>query len=185
MANNQQSQKLRDALRKHTERGRYTMAGVASNIDETAFTCTVTRANGSVYEDVQLKALKEISTGAVIIPKDGTWVHILAIGEPDYLVIACEEAAKVIVTIDSMTYEVDKDGHVFNGGDNGGITITPELKKQLDRMNTQLQTVITTLETWVPVAQDGGAMLQTTFKANIVGKSEADFSNIEDPKVKH
>ena len=75
----------------------------------------------------------------------------------------------------------------FNGGDNGGLTNTPELQTQLDKLTKRVDDVISAI-TGAPVAvpADGGAAAQTYTKtklALIVDKE--DFGNIEDTKITH
>ena len=67
-------------------------------------------------------------------------------------------------------------------GSLGGLTKTLELKTQLDKLNDQLQAVITALG-WTPVPNDGGAALKTAFNLAITGKPEADFSQIENESI--
>lgn len=75
---------------------------------------------------------------------------------------------------------------IFNDGDNGGLTITPELKDQLDKLTKRVDDIIDAIKNGVPVVHDGGAALlasQTVLLDLIVDKE--DFSNIENPIVKH
>jgi len=107
---------LRDALRDFVKKSKAVKSGVASNIDLTEYTCTVTEANGAVTENVQLQALKELTTGAVLIPAEGSWVHMLNIGKPDYLVIGIEVLEKVKVTIGDCVLEMDSSGYKISKG---------------------------------------------------------------------
>ena len=75
----------------------------------------------------------------------------------------------------------------FNGGENGGLTNTPELKTQLDKLTKRVDDVISAI-TGAPVATpaDGGAAAQTYTKtklALIVDKEN--FGDIEDDKITH
>jgi len=73
----------------------------------------------------------------------------------------------------------------FNGGELGGLTITPELKTQLDKTNqycqqlkTATKAIATALDSLVPGTS---AAFETAMTAVQIG----DFSNIEDAKIKH
>jgi hypothetical protein len=75
----------------------------------------------------------------------------------------------------------------FNGGENGGLTNTPELKTQLDKLTKRVDDVISAIN-GAPTAtpSDGGAAAQTYTKtklALIVDKE--DFGDIEDSKITH
>jgi len=75
----------------------------------------------------------------------------------------------------------------FNGGENGGLTNTPELKTQLDKTNAVLQAIITVLS-GTPIPEPGSgspSALQTALKAAITGKQLGDFGQIEDSKITH
>jgi len=78
------------------------------------------------------------------------------------------------------------DNIIINGGANGGLTNTPELKKQLDKLTARVDGIIDAIKNAVPTPYDGGTNLQTTMKAllaTIVDKE--DFSAIEDTTIKH
>lgn len=74
----------------------------------------------------------------------------------------------------------------LGGNENGGLTITPELKSQLDVMTARIDTIIDAITNAAVAPADGGA----TFKANMIATLEGntdkeDFSEIENDKVKH
>ncbi len=75
----------------------------------------------------------------------------------------------------------------FNGGENGGLTNTPELKTQLEKTNETLQAIITVLSgALIPEPGSGSpSALQTALKAAITGKQLGDFGDIEDTKITH
>jgi hypothetical protein len=70
-------------------------------------------------------------------------------------------------------------------GSFGGLTKTQELKTQLDKVNAQLQAVVSSLTSWVPVANDGGAALKTYFAGQIAGKPAGNFASIENSNITH
>jgi len=75
----------------------------------------------------------------------------------------------------------------FNGGENGGLTNTPELKTQLEKTNAMLQAIITVLSS-APIPEPGSgspSALQIALKAAVTGKQLGDFGNIEDTKITH
>lgn len=75
----------------------------------------------------------------------------------------------------------------FNGGENGGLTITPELVEQLNKTNELLQAVIAVIS-GSPIPEPGNgspSAFQTALKGAITGKTLGDYSNIEDTKITH
>jgi len=75
----------------------------------------------------------------------------------------------------------------FNGGENGGLTITPELVTQLNKTNELLQAVLTVLSgTPIPEPGNGSpSALQAALKAAVAGKQLGDYTSIENPKITH
>lgn len=75
----------------------------------------------------------------------------------------------------------------YNGGENGGITNTPELKIQLDKLSKRVDDIISAINGAPPATPaDGGAAAQTYTKTNlalIVDKEN--FNSIEDTKITH
>lgn len=76
----------------------------------------------------------------------------------------------------------------INGGGNGGLTITPLLVEQLDKLTARVDGIINAINNGIPAggSSDGG----TALLASIVGGLTAivdkeDFTNIENTKVKH
>ena len=73
----------------------------------------------------------------------------------------------------------------LNDGSLGGLTKTQELQKQLNRLNTQVQNIISVLTSWTVVPQDGGAALKTMAGLKLKPLQNADFSSIENTDVTH
>jgi|GEM_PF-2003679 len=160
-------EKVRAALREFTRPDPHVLSGTVSNVDESEYTCTVTLANEHVIEEVQLKALRGINTGMVIVPEDGSYVQILRLegaGAPDYLVIAAEKIKKQVTTINGTILTIDENGYnVSRGGEsltkiltalltalieqtfsNGAGTTTPSSKlADLQDLQTRLNNLLT------------------------------------------
>ncbi|HXS38340.1 MAG TPA: hypothetical protein VN721_16680 [Flavipsychrobacter sp.] len=131
MVNSRQAEHLRDLLKTFTRRDSATLAGVASDVDTSAYTCSVTLANGLTLQDVQLKALKQDTNGAVLIPAEGSWVQILDIGNPDYLVVSCEVLQKAIITINEQVFTMDGNTYSIKSGDESLFKILNDLLTQI------------------------------------------------------
>jgi phage baseplate assembly protein gpV len=94
-------------------------------------------------------------------------------------------SSEVSVTCKSLSANAE-DGITLNGGENGGLTVTPKLVEQLEKMSARIDGIIDAINNGVPVPQDGGAGLQTTIKASLSAiVDKEDFSEVENDKVKH
>lgn len=163
---------IADILREIVGRG----ASVSSLI------CTVDKVDGRMCDvspvdtdlapltEVRLNAMTDGEAGIVITPKVGSFVLVSLLTENDAFVTMFSE-------IDSI---------VLDGGENGGLTITPELKTQLDKMTARIDGIMDAIKNAVPGSMDGGLALHASMMAalaTIVQKE--DFSNIENEKIKH
>ena len=103
--------------------------------------------------------------------------------ESDCLIAILEGQESVAFLI----YAVEAELMEFNGGDNGGLAITPKLVTELDKTNSLLQSIITVLS-GSPVPEPGNgspSALQIALKAAITGKQLGDYSDIENDKITH
>jgi len=77
---------------------------------------------------------------------------------------------------------------IIDGGDNGGLTITPELKTQLDKLTARVDGIINAInsQTVIPVPQDGGTALLSLLRLEIAKITDKEkFDKIENTKIKH
>jgi hypothetical protein len=129
---------------------------------------TATDADGLAFNGVLL------GIGAVAVkPKQGTDC-LISIVEGD-------EASTILI------YAHEADLILYNGGDNGGLVITPKLVEELDRTNELLTALINTIN-GSPIPEPGNSApsaLQTALKTAIATKSLGDYSAIENEKIKH
>lgn len=87
-----------------------------------------------------------------------------------------------------MLYADEAELIAYNGGENGGLTNTPELKTQLDKLTARVDGIIDAIKdpSVIPTAQDGGNALWALFKGLIAQITEKEsFENIENDKIKH
>ncbi len=75
----------------------------------------------------------------------------------------------------------------FNGGTNGGLTVTPELKTQLDKLTARVDGVIDAINSaQTSPSPDGGTVLHNTMKAGLALITEKEsFDKIENEKITH
>jgi len=86
-----------------------------------------------------------------------------------------------------LIYAVEAELMEFNGGENGGMTNTKELKTQLDKLTKRVDDVISAIN-GAPAATpaDGGATAQTYTKTKLaLITNKEDFKDIEDLKITH
>jgi hypothetical protein len=140
-----------------------------TSYDATTKTCYCTPVNEDIADIQQVKVCPDTGTGLFIQPKVNSKVMVEFMGDSSAFI--------------SMFSEFD----LMNiGGDQyGGLTKTQTLKTEIDKLNVQLQAVITTLTGWAPAAGDGGAALKTAIIAAMVGKPAGVFTGIENTVIKH
>lgn len=140
------------------------------SVDETERTCIVSGLTGGATTTVEGVSLTpDRNDGETKVPAIGSTVAVAISNQLDAFIIAWSDLEKIN----------------WKGGNFGGLTKTIELKTQLDRLNAQLQAIISSLTNWVPVDGDGGRALKTFFATQIAGKPAGSFTNIENVKIKH
>lgn len=152
-------------------------------------TCTVVFVDDDVeLPDVRLCASVADDNNLRIIPKDGTSVLVTVIDNDEHnaFVSLADELESFGVTIGESDFSLSIDGIVMNGGDNGGMTITPELIKQLDKLTARVDGIINAIKSSAVTAGDGGAV----FKTNMIAALELlvnkeSFTDITNDKVMH
>jgi hypothetical protein len=176
-----------------------TIRTIAGATPTTLLTAQVTKVEGSTctvkvgdleLTEVRLRAVINSSAEQLLItPKVGSYVLLADLSGGDMrqlAVVAYSEVAAVSVKISATTASVDKDGVVLNGGENGGLTITPKLVEQLAKMTARIDGIIDAISNGVPAPQDGGAALQASIKASLAAiVDREDFGSVENGKVKH
>lgn len=140
---------------------------VVSDVDLISLTCYCQPIDGSAgVTDVRLMA--SVSKGFLVIPQDQSIVGVSFINDNS-----------AYISMTSGVQEIQ-----LNGDNFGGLTKTLELQTQLNKLNAQLQAILTAATTWAPVANDGGAAFKTAAISALSGKPIAVFTNIENQTVK-
>jgi hypothetical protein len=181
------SAELREVLRNFINAtvGVSVLQGEVKSIDESKWTCDVELPNTLLLYDVQLKCLKETEKGCVLVPKVGSWVQIMNVGEPDWLVIAIEQLDKVIVLADTevqvdvagstvvmkkdsisvnsngSSVLMNKDGITLNDGKKGGLINIAQLVERVNKLEDDNNALKDVFVNWSVLAQDGGAALKS------------------------
>lgn len=166
-------------LIRETTPSQVTVCEVVS-VDEAALTAEVKEIESemTIYS-VRLNSGKT-DKKIVEIPKVGSAVLVGLINNnrQSRFILKCSDIDKLYVDANVSV--------IFNGGENGGLCITPTLVQELNKTN-QLLTAIIGVINGAPLTQPGGSpsVLQNALKTAISGKTLGNYSQIENDKVKH
>lgn len=185
--------KIGQALRKLMVKAA-TLDAEVTAVDKDQYTCDVKLANGIEYYDVQLKALRELKTGCVELPKVGSHVQMIPAGDTDWLIIKVGEVDEVIILADKelsidaggTKLLLQKDLLQVNDGKNGGLVKIAEILKSINAIEDDINNLKTAFSTWVVTPQDGGSKLYgaaTTWFQQRLKKTTK--QSIENDKVTH
>ena len=180
--------KIRKGIRALTHKPYEIVSGtvVAGSVDATEYTMTVLPSEDS--EGVLLNVITNDENGVVLLPKDNSNVIIGSIDGPgEWSLLKASDLVKVSIVLGSSKVTVTDGLIQFNDGSNGGLTVTPELKTQLDKTTTLLSHLIAVIN-GIPVDEPGSgspSALQAKLKLAITADTLGDYSSIEDTTVKH
>jgi hypothetical protein len=161
---------------------------IAGKKDPATYICRVTSVNGASCDVVRVgdeKQIRDVRLNATILEGDGL------------VITPVVDSVALVTTIDGYKWfvsqysEIEKiilnvDGIIINGGENGGLCITPALTGELEKMTARIDGIIDAINNAVATPQDGGLGLQTTMKAKLATLlDKEDFSEIENKKIKH
>lgn len=163
--------------------------GTVTSVDKAKRICDVSRELLPELFDVRLNTVLEAGNDLLTTyPKKGSKVLcILVDNQPtDAFVLSATDIEEVSGQIGEMKFTWTKDGFLFNDGELGGLTITPELKKQLDFNTARVDKIISAIQNGIVAAGDGGASLKSSMIATLSAiVSKEDYSKIEDKNIKH
>ncbi len=143
-------------------------------VDEENMVCEVEPDGQAELDEVRLKAgIDGITDGIVEFPAVDSTVLCAIIGKDEDIctILKCSSVDKVVI----------------NGGELGGLTITSELKTQLDKTKEVIDSIVQILS-GSPINEPGNgspSALQAALGTALEGKELGDYSNIEDEKVLH
>lgn len=144
-------------------------------------TCTV------VYDGLELSGVRltpgndDSETKLIVTPRLNSLVTVIdETGDlRDLAVFRWSEIESISTNIESL---------IYNGGDNGGLCIVPELQTQLEKMTARIDGIINALNagTASTGTPDSGAALITSIKTVLATIIDVeDFSGIENETIKH
>ncbi|NJM13964.1 MAG: hypothetical protein HC896_00015 [Bacteroidales bacterium] len=152
---------------------------MVKTVDKTTSTCTVEDLEGNEYASVRLKATINTEKGFILYPKADSVVMVgrMKKGDSDLFVALFGE-------VDSIA--IDAESIIINQGGNGGLTIAPELKKQLEKLTARVDGIIDAIKNGKVATDQSGAALLASFITGLTTIIEKeDFSAIENDKIKH
>jgi len=161
------------------------MAKVVS-VNETDNTCEVQIGNTTV-EDVRLNSIALDGLKAfVLIPKLESMVLVSRIGGSNEMFVCLyAEIDKLFLEIEETSFEISKDGFLFNDGENGGLIKIEELTKNLDKLTTRVDAIYDGLSKLSPDPPQAGSASVTSGLLAIVSPAKEDFTKLENELVKH
>jgi len=154
-----------------------TMSGVVKSVDEANRVATVT-INNADYAGIALQGTMALNNGFVQIPTVGSQVGVTFYSQTSGF-ISCFSALDKIL-IDTTLLQ-------FNGGENGGMVVVPNLVTKLNKLEDDLNNLKTVFKTtWIVAPMDGGAALKAA-AATWAGQSFTDTkaSDIEETAITH
>lgn len=150
--------------------------GTASKVTDT--TCTVDREDAPILYGVLLNAIDyDLQSFVTIYPAEGSSVLVGIVEnlKTEAVVLKCSEVEKVKLKIGEQTLLIDKNGFVFNEGQNKGLVKIQEMVDWMAKVYGDLQTLKTLLLSH-PVAGNGSP-LALTFNPTTSSPAVSTFEN--------
>ena len=139
--------------------------------------------------EVRLRSVDDNQdTGIIINPAKGSHVLVGIIHNDvnQAFVVAFGEVESFTVKIDGQTLEADKDGWVYNGGNNHGIVNIVPLVNKINTIENDLNILKGLIAGWVIAPADGGAALKTALTPWLQQTiTPTQVTDLEDPTIKH
>lgn len=163
------------------------MGTVKSKPNERDKTCDVDITLGDACQSISGVHLNASSNdGFTQFPTVESDILIALMPDNSAYMIACEDIDKVACYIDENNYfEFDKNGFIWNEGNNGGIVKVIELTQKVNNLENLVNNLLNTLKsTTIPLAPSGTypfAPLYAAFNA----LTPTQQNEIEDTKIKH
>ena len=164
------NRKIRDAIKKMAKGNKILVSIPAKVIDVNGHLCDVEPVNGDA-EILDVRLQTSNVKGQYLKPKINSIVYISMLDEDNYFVSTYGELELI----------------ELGGDEYGGLTITPELQKQLDVTNELLKALILVID-GPPIPEPGAgapSAFQTALKSALIGQSLGDYSNIENETITH
>jgi len=173
------SSEIAKMIRRISESGDevYCITGKVVSVDEVKRTCVIAPTNGKAnLLDVRLQATPGLKKGCVLIPEIDSYVLIGFITKDEAAVLLTEKLTKILYDVNLIE---------FNGGELGGMVKLLSMVSRMNILENDLNTIKTAFNSWVPVAQDGGAALKAASSSWATSSLQnTSRSDIENEKIK-
>lgn len=166
------------------------LVGVVSEVDKDNLTCTVTPEGMAPFTEVRIRSLIDgEQKGIVAIPTENSLVLVglIANNDASAFIVKYSKVDEFYITLENgFKFHLKDDGTATINGDSlGGLTITPELKDQLEKMTNRIDIALQLLKGVESCTLYPSGTWAATYNAATVSMQKEDFSNIENEKIKH
>lgn len=185
-------EQIKEALKRLTKSGAATIQAVAKSVNYDDMTITV-EIGELILDDVRLRSIVDDDNGFIVVPAADSIVTLLRLGNSDdYVCIYCEKFEKVLIKLDDVSMEINKDGVIFNGNALGSfMTNINELVSKLNGIENKVNSLISTYNshthtvatTGTAAAQTGTAAATTNVEAGTLQNTT--INDLKDDKIKH
>jgi hypothetical protein len=157
-----------------------------TSVDKNLSCCDV-EIDGNELGNVRLQAIvKENVKGCKLYPAVGSKVVVEQLNDKgDWMVTMLSEIEEVLFEVGDLSFKMNAEGIVFNGGDFGGLV---KLESTVDRLNIleqDLNSLKNAFSTWVVVPSDGGAALKAATATWVSNQLEETInSDLENQLIK-
>ncbi|MDR0829642.1 MAG: hypothetical protein LBN95_05985 [Prevotellaceae bacterium] len=161
--------------------------GTVKDVDKGKRTCTVEREERPTLFNVRLNSvISDYTEHFTVFPKPNSYVLVIALGDnTECFLLATSEVEEISLKIGSQTLKANKDGFVFNSGNNDGLVKIEKLVEKINNVESKINDVINGLNAVIiPLAPSGSYALSTNFAATATLPSTTQ-NELEDTKIKH
>jgi hypothetical protein len=147
----------------------YCVIGSVLSVDKDKKVCDVQRLD-RLADLLDINLSPSEKSDILIVPKIGANVIVGLTSIGDGFIASIDEVEEII----------------FYGGDNGGLIKHNEFKTQIDKLNAQVQGILKVIKS-APIPEPGSgapSAFQVALQTAVIPLLDADFSNIENTKIK-
>jgi hypothetical protein len=180
------AEEIRRKLLEMTSSSDAIMIGEVKSVDVDEATMEVD-VDGSTFHDVRLKSIIDSEAkGIKVLPKQDSIVLVSRLGKSNELfVVMYSEVDSILWEIEDMKLFVDKDGFVFNDGNNKGMVKLPELVQKLNNLENAFNQHLAKYNSHI---HPGGTIGGSTGVATVLDTNTLTTTtenDLENTKVKH
>lgn len=178
---------IQDAIRELGKADAFEIyTGTVEAVDENQKTIDVKLNEAVIVPDVRLRMSLEGDEGFYVVPRKGSYVSIAELeGGVEYCLLQASEVDKVLLKIGNTTMAIDKDGVVYNGGQNKGLVKVVQLTQKINALEDKVNQLITTLMSVQVALAPAGVFPFAPIFASVQPLPPTQQADIENDKIKH